>query len=649
MPIKNMSWIDINVWIKENINFLRDSVIDNIYGFKDSLILRLRSRDGEKRLLLSKPGFYIFLSPETIFDKKDLNFEENFILLLRRYVRDCKIRDVRQQPCERIVEIEILCRDSRYTLTIELIPRGVIVLRDENNKIKALNRSLKTKDRALKINSLYIYPPKNINIYCEKDLKKLIENFRKGYDLVRGLVVGLGLPPETAEEYIYRNKLDKNIDPKKMSGEEIIRLINDLRRFIDEIIQNPKPCVIYDQDKKASEYYVYQPSSKKDICITKESFNDVLKEYYVSKIRSFVEEDQMINEYIRLKDQLTQDLERISRELENMIKTKDLMDHNYHIFEKTFSCYKDLLKEKGEKISCPEKDEIECVYRIDRSRLKITCGEISFELDLLRDFRDNYIEISKKISQLERGIEKIKENINDLERKIMERKIELEKLRQISEIKRSREIEWFERFHWIITSEGFLAIGGRDIDQNEMLVRKYLEKEDLFFHADIHGGSVFILKKGSQAGERSIVETAHLAGCYSKAWSAGYGSIDVFYVKGEQVSKTPPSGEYLPKGSFMIYGEKRWVKNVRLLLGIGVEIVDDKYPRVIVGDPELIRSRAKIYAIISPGEESPKNVAEKIFEKWIEKHKELEIMLRSLDLEEIIKKIPGRSRVIFIS
>jgi hypothetical protein len=160
---------------------------------------------------------------------------------------------------------------------------------------------------------------------------------------------------------------------------------------------------------------------------------------------------------------------------------------------------------------------------------------------------------------------------------------------------------------------------------------------------------VFILKKGSQAGERSIAETAHLAGCYSKAWSAGYGSIDVFYVKGEQVSKTPPSGEYLPKGSFMIYGEKRWVKNVRLLLGIGVEIIDDKYPRVIVGDPELIRSRAKIYAIISPGEESPKNVAEKIFEKWIEKHKEHEIMLRSLDLEEVIKKIPGRSRVIFIS
>jgi predicted ribosome quality control (RQC) complex YloA/Tae2 family protein len=161
-----MSWIDINVWIKENINFLRDSVIDNIYGFKDSLVLRLRSRDGEKRLLISKPGFYIFLSPETIFDKKDLSFEENFILLLRRYVRDCKIRDVRQQPCERIVEIEILCRDSRYTLTIELIPRGVIVLRDENNKITVLNRSLKTKDSAFMFNSLYIYTTRNIYMYC---------------------------------------------------------------------------------------------------------------------------------------------------------------------------------------------------------------------------------------------------------------------------------------------------------------------------------------------------------------------------------------------------------------------------------------------------------------------------------------------------
>ena len=33
---------------------------------------------------------------------------------------------------------------------------------------------------------------------------------------------------------------------------------------------------------------------------------------------------------------------------------------------------------------------------------------------------------------------------------------------------------WFEKFYWFISSENYLVIGGRDQQQNELIVKKYL-------------------------------------------------------------------------------------------------------------------------------------------------------------------------------
>jgi Predicted RNA-binding protein homologous to eukaryotic snRNP len=35
---------------------------------------------------------------------------------------------------------------------------------------------------------------------------------------------------------------------------------------------------------------------------------------------------------------------------------------------------------------------------------------------------------------------------------------------------------WFEKFYWFITSENYLVICGRDAQQNEAIVKKYLKK-----------------------------------------------------------------------------------------------------------------------------------------------------------------------------
>jgi len=53
---------------------------------------------------------------------------------------------------------------------------------------------------------------------------------------------------------------------------------------------------------------------------------------------------------------------------------------------------------------------------------------------------------------------------------------------------------WFEKFFWFISSENYLVIAGKDAQQNETIVKKYLKNGDVYVHADIHGASSCIGK-----------------------------------------------------------------------------------------------------------------------------------------------------------
>jgi predicted ribosome quality control (RQC) complex YloA/Tae2 family protein len=46
---------------------------------------------------------------------------------------------------------------------------------------------------------------------------------------------------------------------------------------------------------------------------------------------------------------------------------------------------------------------------------------------------------------------------------------------KISTIQKARKTYWFEKFIWCISSENYLIIGGRDQQQNELIVKKYLQ------------------------------------------------------------------------------------------------------------------------------------------------------------------------------
>ena len=85
-----------------------------------------------------------------------------------------------------------------------------------------------------------------------------------------------------------------------------------------------------------------------------------------------------------------------------------------------------------------------------------------------------------------------------------------------------RKVFWFEKFIWFITSENYLVIGGRNAQQNEALVKKYMDKTDLFMHSELHGAAVVVVKNpsGKQVPSLTLMEAATFEMCHSPAWEA---------------------------------------------------------------------------------------------------------------------------------
>ncbi|GMG14777.1 unnamed protein product [Phytophthora fragariaefolia] len=143
-----------------------------------------------------------------------------------------------------------------------------------------------------------------------------------------------------------------------------------------------------------------------------------------------------------------------------------------------------------------------------------------------------------------------------------------------------RKTLWFEKFHWFLTNEKYLVVAGKDAHQNELLVKRYLRKGDVYVHADLHGASTCIVRNSATVKDKETQElppipvaTLEQAGCMSVCRSNAWTSqviAGAYWVHADQVSKTAPAGEYLTTGSFMIRGKKNYIQPSRLEMGLAI-------------------------------------------------------------------------------
>lgn len=181
--------------------------------------------------------------------------------------------------------------------------------------------------------------------------------------------------------------------------------------------------------------------------------------------------------------------------------------------------------------------------------------------------------------------------------------------------------QWYEKFRWFYLPSGCLVVGGRDAHSNELLIKRYTDQRDIVFHTDM-AGSPFFVVKSTDLSEQESCMVAQATAAYSRGWAKRLGSVSVFWVTGQQVSKQAQSGEHLSTGGFVVRGTTNYVRFDAMELAIGLR------DGVIMGGPPQVFSESHV--VVVQGDVKPGAAA-----------KQIRSLLGAGDLDEIIRALPS--------
>jgi predicted ribosome quality control (RQC) complex YloA/Tae2 family protein len=276
--------------------------------------------------------------------------------------------------------------------------------------------------------------------------------------------------------------------------------------------------------------------------------------------------------------------------------------------------------------------------------------DLRFSMNLRRTLYDNaaeYYERGKKAKQKSAGaltaLEESRKKLAEVEQKIRRAEEQKTKPVEVMEELVKRKVkrkEWYEKFRWFTSSDGFLVVAGKDAVSNEVLVKKYTADDDPVFHAEVSGAPFVVVKtEGKTASEQALQEAGVFAASFSRAWREGAGSADVYWVNPSQLTKSGPSGEYVPHGAFAVSGKRNWMRNVPLKLAIGM--VENNETRFVGGAVEAVHAQTKTYVTLVPGDVEGKEFLKRILQALALKlPKEQREKVAKASIEQVRELVP---------
>lgn len=574
-----------------------------------------------KQILIIESGIRIHL---TEYDWPKNTTPSGFTMKLRKHLKNKRLEAINQIQNDRVVDLQFGSGEYANHIILELFSKGNIVLTDNNYVILSFLRHFKNDNFKVNISVNEKYPvlldgyfnsdsriSKNqiadiIFNSKERDFRKLFNpHFIYGSHLMEHSLMEISDMKTMNNFKISENDLE--LLEKVFKHAE--SLVDEMRKsqskgyLVVRMETNDSETVAINDEFHPFRYKQFE--SIADNLLEFESFNKAVDVFFSNiemqkiKSKSLQNEKQAIKKLEAFKKDHESRVETLTKLQEIDDQKASLIENNIELVDSAIMVLRSAIANKfswsniAEMVKDAQEQDDPIASKIKELKLEKnsftmllndpydeTCCEpmnVDIDIDL-----SAYANAKKFYDHRKDAVKKVQKTINHSEQayKNVEKKIK-QQLKENSiktTIVMSKKILWFEKFFWFISSEGFIVIAGRDAQQNELIVKRYLDKNDIYVHANIHGATSVVIKNHTD-GEippKTLNEAANMAVCYSASWDSKVIS-NAYWVYSHQIQKTAPTGQYLSVGSFMIRGKKNFIPLQNLILGFGILFrIDDE-------------------------------------------------------------------------
>jgi len=673
---KQFTSFDVNAVVRELSEAVLDSRVSNVYQLSSkTLLFKLRKADKPVFWLILDAGRRLHLTSYTV---KKPKVPPSFCMALRKYLRNVWLTGVEQYEFERVVVFTFKTNAGVMRLFLELFGDGNIILVGENGKILQALSYKRMRDRNIIRGEVFHFPPPSGKNPSKVSKEELLQELRNVGDVevVRGLARFLGVGGFYAEEVLLRAGVDKKTPCNALTDAVVDAVFENLHDMLAQVTGGKlEPCVVLDETGSFVDVVPFRLKRYAGFGHQSYgSFTEALDEFYVrvgAILRALVaaagDVEELRNEEARLK-RIFAGQEKVLIEAEaTSEKNRRIGDVIYahsgdlQALLNMFLAGKTSGMEWGEVVSdvLAEKKaglrhSVFFESFVSKGLVVNVCvDDLCFGLSLRKSLFDNaarFYEQSKRAKRKMKGVraalEETRKKLDEVEAKIGE----AEELGKIKPAKAVEEIverkikrkEWFEKFRWFVSSDGFLVVAGKDAVSNEVLVKKYTEDDDVVFHADVVGAPFVVVKtEGKEPSQQVLREAGEFAAAFSRGWREGFASVDVYWVEPDQLSKGGPSGEYVSRGGFVVRGKRNWMRGASLETAVGVVMEDDGEIKFVGGPVQSVEAKTNAYVVVVPGDLKGKEVFKHVLAALAGKiPKEQREKVLKVSVEEIREFIP---------
>ena len=669
-PKRELTSVDLAALVTE-LNRYEGAKVDKVYLYGDDLLrFKMRDFDRGRVELLVEVGDTKRVhaaDPDRVPDAPGR--PPNFAKMLRNRLSGADFAGVEQFEFDRILTFDFERGDENTRVVAELFGQGNVAVLDETGEVVRSLETVRLKSRTVAPGAQYEFPASRVNPLSVSYDALAARMDDSDSDVVRTLATQLNLGGLYAEEVCTRAGVEKTT-PIEAAGDDEYRAIHDALEDLRTRLRggefDPR---IYGDDGTVVDATPFPLEEHEREGLDSEAadaFNAALDEYFHRLERADDDDsaeeaassrpdfEAEIAKQKRIIDQQEGAIEEFKQQADAERRRAELLYANYDLVDEVLSTVRqardddvawDEIRETlaaGADRGIPAAEAVVDVDGADGTvTVELDDTEVTVDVDTgVEKNADRLYTEAKRIEEKKAGALAAIENTRKELDAVRKRRNEWETdddpdldtesdvgdddrdwLSMESIPIRASE-EWYERFRWFHTSDGFLVIGGRNADQNEEIVTKYLDKHDRFLHTQAHGGPVTVVKASGPSEpaapvefpETTLEEAAQFAVSYSSTWKEGRYAGEAYMVSPDQVSKTPESGEYIEKGSFVIRGDRTYVRDVETEVAVGIQCEGET--RVVGGPPSAIEGRVATAVRLQPGQYAQNDAAKLLYREF---------------------------------